>query len=327
MQLIIHRQKRQAQYYTEDLGDGVELDMMLIPGGKFLMGTQAEEIARLCKEYDVDYFQRESLQHKVEVSPFFMGKYLITQAQWRIVAGWKQIKRELNPDPSYFKKPYQDHDRWTRPVERISWHDAQEFCARLSKKTKRTYRLPTEAEWEYACKSVISYQLSVISEESIQNPSPPTPPLEGGKSKIQNSSYPPFHFGETITTDLANYRGTDDESGRWKGSYGKGPKGEYREQTTPVGYFQVANAFGLYDMHGNLWEWCEDDWHNNYEQEPPTDGSAWLSKERSSTKVVRGGSWNYLPSYCRSAYRSYFFPVNDHNDLGLRVVCAAPRTR
>ncbi|MFM7791141.1 MAG: formylglycine-generating enzyme family protein, partial [Microcystis panniformis] len=105
----------------------------------------------------------------------------------------------------------------------------------------------------------------------------------------------------------ANYRGTDWEKDKkvYPGNYGRGPKGIYRKQTTPVGYFKVANAFGLYDMHGNVWEWCEDDYHPNY-QGAPTDGSAWISMNKSTTKVLRGGSWYVNPSYCRSAYRNDF---------------------
>ena len=116
----------------------------------------------------------------------------------------------------------------------------------MSKKTNKEYRLPTEAEWEYACRA---------------------------------GTITPFHFGETISTELANYRGTDEKIGDklYPGNYGRGLKGEYREQTTPVGYFGVANALGLSDMHGNVWEWCEDDYHEDYEG-APSDGSAWLSE-------------------------------------------------
>jgi formylglycine-generating enzyme required for sulfatase activity len=242
-----------------------------------------------------------------------MGRYPITQAQWRVVAGWEQVEKELNPDPSRFKEDYEGIDRWQRPVETISWEDAKEFCARLSNRTKREYRLPTEAEWEYACRSVISDRSSVNNNQLT---------VEEWNEKYNQ----PFHFGETISTELANYRGTDREyEGKiYPGNYGRGLKGIYRKQTTPVGYFKVANAFGLYDLHGNVWEWCEDGWHENYKG-APTDGSAWLS-ESDSTKVVRGGSWASSPVNCRSAYRDDDSRENRDGNIGFRVVCVAPRT-
>ncbi len=293
-EITLNRSHSEAQYFTEDLGNGVTLDMVYIPAGSFLMGTEDEEIGRLCKTYDEEWFRAERPQHKVNVPIFFMGHYPITQEQWRVVAGWEeQAEKELDPDPSIFKEDYEGIDRWQRPVENISWEDAKEFCARLSNKTKREYRLPTEAEWEYACRA---------------------------------ETNTPFHFGETIITDLANYRGTDWElSGKvYPGNYGRGLKGIYRGQTTPVGYFKFANAFGLYDMHGNVWEWCEDDWHHNY-QDAPNDGSAWLS-EASSNKVLRGGSWDLDPDYCRSAYRIFSSRVFRAVLIGFRVVRVAPRT-
>jgi formylglycine-generating enzyme required for sulfatase activity len=271
-QIIIRREQKQAQYYTQILADGIELDMMFIPGGEFSMGSPETELDR-----DED----ESPQHPVTVSTFFMGKYPITQKQWQIVAKWEQIERELKPDPSDFKDDYEGIDRWTRPVERISWEDAKEFCARLSKKTGREYRLPTEAEWEYACRA---------------------------------GTTTPFHFGETITTELANYNGNS--------VYGDGIKGEYRQQTTPVGYFKVANNFGLYDMHGNVWEWCEDSRHNNYKN-APDNNSAWISQD-TALKVRRGGFWRTNTRHCRCASRNYGNFVNDYN--GFRVVRVASRT-
>jgi formylglycine-generating enzyme required for sulfatase activity len=206
------------------------------------------------------------------VQPFFMGKYQVTQAQWQAVAKFPQVNRELNPDPSRFKGA-------NRPVEQVSWDDAIEFCSRLSQDTGRPYRLPSEAEWEYACRA---------------------------------GTTTPFHFGETITTDLANYDGNY--------TYGQGPKGVYREETTEVGSFGVANNFGLYDMHGNVWEWCQDEWHDSYDG-APTDGSAWLGNEEGSdTRLLRGGSWGNDPGNCRSAYRNYlsFFVIDD---IGFRVAC------
>ena len=248
----------------------IGLEMVAIPGGTFMMGSPPEEL---------EHQDNESPQHSVTVQPFFMGKYQVTQAQWRFVAQLPQVNRELEQDPSHFKGD-------NRPVEFVSWEDAVEFCDRLSQYTGRTYRLPSEAEWEYACRA--------------------------GTTR-------PFHFGETITADLANYNGNY--------TYGQGPKGVYREETTEVGSFGVANNFGLYDMHGNVWEWCQDDWHNNYEG-APTDGSVWLDNEESSNrKLLRGSSWRNYPRLCRSAFRLDTYLVGSSSSIGFRVVCSgAART-
>ena len=277
-QLNIKRQPQQADYWPEKLGDNFTLEMVSIPGGTFIMGSPPEEL---------EHRDNESPQHSVTVQPFFMGKYQVTQAQWRFVAQLPQVNKELKLDPSRFKGD-------NRPVEQVSWKDAVEFCDRLSRHTKRQYRLPSEAEWEYACRA---------------------------------GTTTPFHFGETITTNLANYQGTDNEEYKWSGSYGSGPKGVYREETTAVGSFGVANNFGLYDMHGNVWEWCQDDWHSDYEG-APTDGSAWLSSEESSDrKLLRGGSWDINPGYCRSAYRIDLNLGDYYHHIGFRVVCSgAART-
>ena len=262
------RNRRQAQYFTEDLGNGVTLDMVVIPGGTFLMGSPDTEAKRL---------NSESPQHSVSIKPFYMGKFTVTQAQWRAVAALPQVSRALNPDPSKFKGN-------NLPVEQISWEEAVEFCQRLSQKTGRIYRLPSEAEWEYACRA---------------------------------GTTTPFHFGETITSDLANYDGTD--------TYASEAKGTYREKTTPVGSFQVANAFGLYDMHGNVWEWCADPWHPNY-RDAPSDGRAWDNDGDNRYRLLRGGSWYYSPWLCRSAFRYLLVAGNGYDNLGFRVVCAAART-
>ena len=248
----------------------IGLEMVAIPGGTFIMGSPPEEL---------EHRHNESPQYSVTVQPFFMGKYQVTQAQWRFVAQLPQVNKELKLDPSRFKGD-------NRPVEQVSWKDAVEFCDRLSQYTGRTYRLPSEAEWEYACRA---------------------------------GTTTPFHFGETITTDLVNYNGNY--------TYGQGSKGVYRKETTEVGRFGVANNFGLYDMHGNVWEWCQDDWHSDYEG-APTDGSAWLSSEESSDrKLLRGGSWHLSPVHCRSAYRSYDALGDLVNNIGFRVVCSgAART-
>jgi formylglycine-generating enzyme required for sulfatase activity len=123
------------------------------------------------------------------------------------------------------------------------------------------------------------------------------------------------------------HNGTDEKDGKWSGSYGRGPKGEYREETTPVDHFGIANAFGLCDMHGNVWEWCQDHWHEDYEG-APTDGSAWLSEDENENaqRILRGGSWFSDPGNCRSACRLYFLLDTTVNRLGFRIVYSAPRT-
>ncbi len=273
----IKREQKEAEYYTEDFGNGVtlDMDMVYIPGGQFLMGTEDEEIERLVQKFNWDGFRREKPQHEVTVQSFFMSKYPITQAQWKAIASLPKVNRDLESDPSRFKGD-------DRPVESVSWDEAVEFCQRLSKQTEQEYRLPSEAEWEYACRA---------------------------------GTITPFHFGETITGELANYYASE--------TYANEPKGEAREKTTPVGQFP-PNVFGLYDMHGQVWEWCEDDWHQNY-QDAPTNGSAWLS-ETSSNKVIRGGSWVDIPDVCRSAYRGFDTRGVRLNAFGFRVVRVAPRT-
>ena len=262
----LNRSHSQAQYFTEDLGNGVTLDMVYIPGGSFLMGTEDEEIERLVNQFSWKGFRREKPQHEVTVQPFFMGKFQVTQVQYQEV---------MSKNPSDFKG-------YERPVEKVSWDEAVEFCRRLSQKTGNEYRLPSEAEWEYACRA---------------------------------GTMTPFHFGKTITSDLANYKGSS--------IYANESKGEYRGKTIQVGSFP-PNAFGLYDMHGNVWEWCQDDWHDNYKN-APTDGSPWFSED-SSIKVTRGGSWYSNPHFSRSACRSPNARDNRSPDLGVRVVCVAPRT-
>ena len=277
---MIHEYQRTAQYFREDLGNDIQLDMMLIPGGTFIMGSPKEE---------EDSRDSERPQHEVTIEPFWLGQYQVTQAQWKFVAKLPQVNKELNPDPSRFKGDGSTSLTNNRPVEQVSWYDAVEFCDRLSRHTKRQYRLPSEAEWEYACRA-------------------------GTKT--------PFHFGETITTDLANYNGNY--------TYGQEPKGVYREETTEVGSFGVANNFGLYDMHGNVYEWCLDDWHDNY-TDAPADGSAWFSSDdklsdKTGRAVLRGGSWLNIPRNCRSAYRNYYDRDNHSNIIGFRVVCVVGRT-
>ncbi|MEN8220225.1 MAG: SUMF1/EgtB/PvdO family nonheme iron enzyme [Pseudomonadota bacterium] len=255
---MTHRERKQARYQTEDLGKGVIMEMVYIPGGTFLVGSPETEKERR---------NTEGPQHKVTIEPFYMSKYPVTQAQWEAL---------MEDNPSRFKGK-------NRPVERISWHEAVAFCQRLSEKTGKRYSLPTEVQWEYACRA---------------------------------GTTTPFHFGETITTNLANYYGNS--------TYGAGPKGVYRKQTTDVGSFP-PNAFGLYDMHGNVWEWCADPWHESYEG-VPNDGDVWEDEEKGFLAKLfegrfslRGGSWSNVATRMRSAYRFWRAPTDRFAHLGLRV--------
>ncbi|HAZ47599.1 MAG TPA: Sulphatase-modifying factor protein [Cyanobacteria bacterium UBA11369] len=253
-----------AEYFIEDLGNGVFLEMISIPGGNFMMGSPPTETGRDNSEVP---------QHSVTVPPFFMGKYPVTQAQWNAVAALPQINLPLHPNPSYTKGKNQ-------PVEQVSWHEAEEFCARISQKTGKIYRLPSESEWEYAAR--------------------------GGTTT-------PFYFGATITGELANFDGHS--------AYGFAPKGVDRQETTPVDSFP-PNAFGLYDMHGNVWEWCADVWHDNY-YGAPTDGSAWDKNGNNRYRLVRGGSWYDTPKSCRSANRCASESISKVNNCGFRLVAVS----
>ncbi|KAB0242496.1 TIR domain-containing protein [Microcystis aeruginosa EAWAG127a] len=273
----IKKESKQSQYFREDLGDGITLEMVAIPGGTFLMGTEDEEIEKLVKKFNWDGFGWERPQHRVTVSSFYMGRYPITQSQWKAIATTAKIDIDLKTNPSEFKGD-------ELPVESVNWYQATEFCKRLSRETKQEYRLPSEAEWEYACRA---------------------------------GTTTPFYFGETITGKFANYRASE--------TYAEEAKGEYREETTPVGQFP-PNAFGLYDMHGNVWEWCADTGHDNYDG-APRDGSVWTENGDDNRSPLRGGSWYSNPNDCRSAYRSSLNRrVSNNNNVGFRVVCGAGRT-
>ena len=269
---IINKVWKQARYFSEPVGNGIDLEMVYIPGGSFIMGSPDTEKKS-------DWSQgKEVPQHEVIVQPFYMGKYQVTQGQWRAVATLPKIERDLNPEPFRFKGE-------NRPVEQVSWYDAIEFCGRLSKATGKEYRLPSEAEWEYACRA---------------------------------GTRTPFHYGETITSELANYDASEY-------TYASEAAGEYRRETTPVGSFP-PNSFGLYDMHGNVWEWCADPWHGNYEG-APKDGSVWLLNGNDNCSPLRGGCWNDVSWFCRSACRlNSYSRVNFSNLVGFRVSCGVGRT-
>jgi formylglycine-generating enzyme required for sulfatase activity len=279
---------------TSEAGDLLALTLVELPAGTFLLGSPPQEPQRQ---------QDEGPQHEVTLASFFMSQTPITQAQWREVALWQEQpgeqwgrKLKLKLDPSRFQSKDEqekntasllegESDTNQRPVETVSWWEAMEFCHRLSQRTGRTYTLPSEAQWEYACRA-------------------------GTKT--------PFCFGDTISPELANYDGNY--------GYAEGPKGIYRKQPTPVGMFP-ANAWGLQDMHGNVYEWCLDEWHENYDG-APADGGAWVDgkqgekrKETEKIRLLRGGSWYVGPWYCRSACRTPARPGNAGYGVGFRVVC------
>ena len=285
-------EKAAASVFTEILDSGVGLDMASIAGGPFGMGSPS---------YEPERRPNEGPQRTVTVNPFFIGAWPITQAQWAAVisAHPAKISHALDPFPSFFRGR-------DLPVEGVSWNQADEFCRRLAEMTGRDYRLPTEAEWEFSCRA---------------------------------GSTGPFNVGPTITNDLANYCGKGgavcgDSGGKsvasdiydgvtyGSGAYEQGPVGIFRGTTTTPGTFP-PNRFGLYDMHGNVWEYCLDIASPNY-ADSPTDGIAYLSGPPGADRILRGGSWSHNPAICRSAYRDAIAPDNPgwQGRIGLRVVCA-----
>ncbi|XGB40049.1 MAG: formylglycine-generating enzyme family protein [Cyanobacteria bacterium LVE1205-1] len=235
--------------------DGIKLEMVAIPGGIFQMGSP---------DYEEQRTMDEGPQHWVTISPFFMGRYQITQAQY---------ERIMGVNPSCF--PGKNH-----PVERVSWDDAQEFIQRLNRISGRAYRLPTEAEWEYAARAGTDTAFS-------------------------------YHGG--VTPEMANYNGNS--------PYGTLPKGEYRTQTVAVDSL-YPNPWGLYHIHGNVWEWVEDIYHVHY-RGAPTDGSAWLTGDDSRKRVVRGGSWHFGAKFARSASRDWYYQIFRSGYYGFRIALSA----
>ncbi len=252
---IIAREKLTAQQFTAELGAGIVLEMVAIPAGAFLMGSPAS-----------GGYDDERPQHRVTVAPFLLGKYPVTQEQWTAVMGATPLSRCHGPK---------------RPVDNVSWDGAQAFCRRLGKMTGRAYRLPSEAEWEYACRA---------------------------------GTTTPFSCGYTITTELANFNG--------EFTFAAEPKGVYRHVSTDVGSFP-PNAFGLCDMHGNLWEWCADPWHADY-RGAPADGRVWEAGGHPSLRVLRGGSWHDIPDVCRSAVRLKQDRTGGDDLFGFRVALTWP---
>ncbi len=248
---VIARTKCSAEQFTEDLGKGISLELIVIPAGSFQMGS-------LRNIGNAD----EQPQHFVTIKSFMLGKYLITQRQWKAVVG--------KLPPCRFKGD-------NLPVERVSWDEAQKFCQRLSKQTRRNYYLPSETQWEYACRS---------------------------------GTTTPFSFGETLTSDIANYNGEH--------IFKDEPRGSYFHSTSEGGKYP-PNAFGVYDMHGNLMEWCADNWLDDYSASP-RDGSAY-QMQNNPYRVARGGSWHDTPELCRSVARIRIAQSDAEEYVGFRVVC------
>lgn len=282
---IVDRPAGSAEIFTEDLGNGVKLTMVKIPAGKFVMGQTETKRWDLIIPYDLT--AQELPQHQVNISEFYIGQNLITQAQWLAIMGsnrswWQAI---INPNPSRFK----GND--LLPVEQVSWLDAMNFCQKLSQKTGKIYRLPSEAQWEYGCRAGT------------------------------NTS---FSFGDKITPTVVNYGGnpyTITENRIFMNKTNSvnrfSAKSRNLDKTTPVGSFP-PNLFGLYDLHGNLSEWCLDEWTDSYNG-APTDGSA--RKSGSRQRLVRGGSWLDRESTCRSANRQSHAMSFRCCNIGFRVVC------
>ncbi len=254
---IIDRRQLQSEIFKEELGEDISLIMIEIPAGNFIMGSPEREEGREINEQP---------QHLVNIPQFYLGQTQITQAQWGAVFQDKSMM---------FGKNRQ------LPIDRINWFDAIAFCQQLSQKTGHKYRLPSESEWEYACRA---------------------------------RTTTPFAHGDTIVPAIANYNG--------EYPYAKAPRGSYLEKTTPVGTFS-PNQFGLYDMHGNLWEWCLDEWFDDYFN-APTDGSFRGSIDEVGNvdrlRVVRGGSWDSHARLCRAASRMSLFGSFRDRHYGMRVV-------
>jgi formylglycine-generating enzyme required for sulfatase activity len=262
---------------------GVVLTMLRIPAGSFEMGAP---------ETEAESSDGERPVHRVTLGEFLLGQTPITQAQWRAVAAWQRREHEdgklwpesLDPDPVAKLKDPERFQGEQRPVVNVSWHDALAFCLRLRLRTGKNYTLPSEAQWEYACRA---------------------------------GTTTPFHCGATLSPKLANYDGRQ--------VYGDGEKGVYRQQTMDVASFP-ANPWGLHDMHGNAWEWCADQWHDNYEG-APEDGRAWVDEKANENmnhkkvRLLRGGSWYSRPRNCRSAYRNVNRPDIRYHFFGFRVCC------
>ncbi len=290
---ITNRRRGHARYYTEDI-NGVALEMVEIPSGSFLMGTTEAGADQVKKEYQrnaysADVASKESRwevpQHTVSVPTFYIGKFEVTQAQWRAVCKLPRVSKDLVCDlsdlPHGSEIVHLTSKGDSLPAQQVSWEDAIEFCERLARASGRRYRLPTEAEWEYAAR--------------------------GGTTTA-------FYFGDTITPELVNYDGNY--------PYGSAPKGTARQTTTAVGSLGYPNAFGLYDMHGNVMEWCMDAWHDSYDG-APSNGTSWETAGDTRRRILRGGSHYHDANHSRAAMRVPCPQDVRSPSTGFRVVAVA----
>lgn len=236
---------------TIELGNEVNMVVIFIPAGEFEMGSPVSELKR----------DEDEGQHHVKLTkPFYIGKFEVTQLQYRVL---------MNENNSKF-----GGDKF--PVENVNWYEAGRFLKKLSDKTGMKFRLPTEAEWEYACRA---------------------------------GTTTAFNTGTTLDSDWANYDA--------RKAYADGLIGVYLDRTTEVGSYP-PNAFGLYDMHGNVWEWCNDIYDKDYYKVTALNDPEGPQEGRS--KVIRGGSWNDHAYKCRSADRNKRWPEANQPIIGFRVV-------
>ncbi len=258
--------------WFKDLEAGPE--MVVVPAGRFMMGSPKDEPQRESWKAGT-----ESPQHEVNVpKPFAVGRYALTRGQFAAFVAASGHKME-GGSRSWRDPGFSQDD--SHPVVCVNWHDVQAYIAWLSKASGARYRLLSEAEWEYACRA---------------------------------GTVTPFWWGSSITPDQANYNGSAEP---YKGG---GKKGDYRNRTVPVQSFE-ANPWGLYQVHGNVWEWCEDGWHDSYNAKPENlkaTGNAWIT-EGGGLRVLRGGSWDIVPQDLRAAYRNSGYPDFRVSYIGMRV--------